>query len=105
MARHVSGLAFECVQDASQRDKRFSCSALCDDCRTPSLLPTLDHAHDPHRLSRKGPPLQLLQCRPDRIVRTMKRGKTRKHKVSERLPVRAEIISDRRRCKHDENSL
>ena len=92
-------------EDASQRDKRLARSALCNNRRTPGLLPTLNDTHHGHCLGGEGPSLQLLQFRPYRSVRSMKRRKTRKHAFSERLAVDAEIVLDCCGCRHDNSSF
>src|SRR3989442_4334770 len=65
-----------------------------DCCSTSGFLPTLDDAHDGHRLGRKRMPLQLLQCRPDRIVWTVQGRKPGKHKLAQRRTIRAAICGD-----------
>ena len=88
-------------EDAAKRDERLSGSALRNGSGAPSLLPKFHDPHDRHRLRRERTPLQLLQCRPDRIVRTMKRRKPGQHQFSQRRTVQTQVIVDGCGCGHD----
>ena len=87
-------------EDAAKRNERLSGSTLRDRCSTSGFLPTLDDAHDGHRLGGKRMPLQLLQCRPDGIVWTVQGRKPGKHKLAQRRTICAEVIRNGCQCSH-----